>query len=579
MKIRIANLRSHLDEEPAKLRAKAARRIGLHPNQVADCRVVREAIDARKKTEVRIVSTVELTLKPGVKVDPAIWQKDPQVTLPEAEASEAVTTAQPDGDRWQRGERPLRHRPVVIGAGPCGYFAALQLAEAGLRPILLERGGDVERRAQDVGRFWHDGTLDPESNVQFGEGGAGTFSDGKLTTRTHDRRIRRVMDWLIDAGAPVEIAIQARPHVGTDRLRKVVAGWRKKLLALGGEIFFGARVEALLLEPLVEAEAKVAAGTDDVDFVRDRRVVGVRLPSGVTLDGRAPGGELAADVVVLAIGHSARDTVKALYAQEVPMEAKSMAIGVRIEHPQAWIDRAQYGEAAGHPRLGVADYQLHSKLKEAERTVFSFCMCPGGQVVAAASEKGGVVTNGMSSYARATGVANSALVVSVTPEDFPTPDPLGGMAFQRECEQKAFQLGGGNYQAPAQRIDDFLADRKGDLADTVVEPTYRPGVTAANLRDCLPKAIGDGIAAGIADFGRKISGYHNDNIVMTGVETRTSSPWRIPRDATLQSPAIAGLYPAGEGAGYAGGIVSAAVDGLRVAEAIIGTYRKLPEEG
>ncbi|MZP29756.1 hypothetical protein GTO91_08565 [Heliobacterium undosum] len=562
MKIRIANLRAGLSEDAGRLLPKAARRIGLKPGQIENMTILREAVDARKKAEIRLVYTVEVTLKAGVKLQPGIVDKDPQVSLVPEEKKTPLL----------RGNQPLSRRPVVVGAGPCGYFAALKLAEAGYKPILLERGYDVDRRAADVDRFWETGELKVDSNVQFGEGGAGTFSDGKLTTRTHDPRINEVFEWLAEAGAPQEILYKAKPHVGTDVLRDVVRNLRQRLLALGGQVFFGALVEELVLE-------KTALG---------RRVAGVRLAPGVELTGvgqgdKAPalpisgsprtGLELAADIVILAIGHSARDTAKNLYAQEVALEAKSFAIGLRVEHPQGLIDRAQYGEFAGHERLGVADYNLHTKLAEAGRTVFSFCMCPGGQVVAAASEAGGVVTNGMSAYARDTGVANSALVASVNPGDYPEPGPLGGAAFQRIWEKKAFELGGGDYRAPAQTVGDFLADQKGDLSDTLVQPTYRPGVTAANLRDSLPKEVGEALAAGLADFGRKIQGFDLPKAVLTGVETRTSSPWRINRDESLQSPGIEGLYPGGEGAGYAGGIVSAAVDGLRLAEAIIVTYR------
>ncbi|MBM7865696.1 hypothetical protein GTO89_02710 [Heliobacterium gestii] len=560
MKIRIANLRAGLSEDAGRLLPKAARRIGLKPGQIEHMAILREAVDARKKAEIRLVYTVELTLKGGVKPPLGIIDKDPQVSVVPEEKQTPLL----------RGNQPLARRPVVVGAGPCGYFAAVKLAEAGFKPILLERGYDVDRRAADVDRFWETGELKLDSNVQFGEGGAGTFSDGKLTTRTHDLRINEVFQWLAEAGAPQEILYKAKPHVGTDVLRQVVRNLRQRLQALGGQVFFGALVEELILE----------------NSALGRRVAGLRLAPGVELTdtGSAKAGlplsgtpqsglELASDLVIIAIGHSARDTAKNLYAQEVAMEAKPFAIGVRVEHPQALIDRAQYGEFAGHERLGVADYNLHTKLAEAGRTVFSFCMCPGGEVVAAASEEGGVVTNGMSAYARDTGVANSALVASVHPGDYPTPGPLGGADFQRIWEQKAFALGGGDYRAPAQTVGDFLADQKGDLADALVQPTYRPGVTAANLRDCLPKEVGEALAAGLADFGRKLQGFDLPKAILTGVETRTSAPWRINRDESLQSLGIEGLYPGGEGAGYAGGIVSAAVDGLRLAEAIIATYR------
>lgn len=547
MRLRIANLRAGLSEDVARLLPKAARRLGLKPGQIAELKIVKEAIDARKKDDIRVVYSVEVSLKAGVKIPPGILDKDPQIVLIKEMPRQPLL----------RGSQLISHRPVVVGAGPCGYFAALKLAEAGFNPILLERGYDVERRTEDANRFWQTGQLHLESNVQFGEGGAGTFSDGKLTTRTHDHRINEVFEMLVEAGAPGEIMVKAKPHVGTDVLRRVVRNLRQQLLALGGQIYFGARVDGLLLE-------KGSQGN---------RIAGVRLAPGVTLGGKAPDGELKTDIVILAIGHSARDTAQRLYEQDVPMQAKPFAIGLRVEHPQELVDRSQYGDLAGHPRLGVADYQLHHKVTEAGRTAFSFCMCPGGVVVGAASEKGGVVTNGMSEYARDTGMANSALVVSVTPEDFPVPGPLGGAEFQRIWERKAFQSGGADYQAPAQGVGDFLADEKGGLDGLLVTPTYRPGVVASNLRDCLPKEVSEVLAVGLKDFGRKIQGFDLPKAVLTGVETRTSAPWRIVRDESLQSEGIQGLYPAGEGAGYAGGIVSAAVDGIRVAEAVIVTYR------
>ncbi|QGG46420.1 NAD(P)/FAD-dependent oxidoreductase [Heliorestis convoluta] len=555
MKLRIANLRAGLTENKEQIIKKAAKRLGLRMTQIAHLEITKEAIDARKKQELRLVYTVEVELQKGVKVAPAVFDKDRQIVQ--------VTDEVPGP--LLRGSEPLRQRPVVVGAGPCGYFAALKLAEAGYRPILLERGQAVAQRAEDVETFWQSGQLNLDSNVQYGEGGAGTFSDGKLTTRTHDRRIGEVFTTFVEAGAPEEIKVKAKPHIGTDRLRTVVAQLRQRLESLGGSVFFGAKVESLLLE---KEQTHAHKATQ-----QERKVVGLSLANGNSLDGMAPGGELKTSIVILAMGHSARDTAKALYDQDVPFEEKPFAIGLRVEHPQALIDESQYGEWAGHPRLGVADYQLHTKLVTEERTVFSFCMCPGGQVVAAASEEGGVVTNGMSAYARDSAVANSALVVSVKPEDFPIPGPLGGVEFQRIWERKAYQAGGSNYKAPAQSVEGFLQDQKGDLSGLAVQPTYRPGVEAVNLRDCLPKEVGEALVAGLEDFGRKIKGFNGGDAVLTGVETRTSAPWRIPRDESLQSIGVQGLYPAGEGAGYAGGIVSAAVDGLRVAEAIIATYR------
>jgi uncharacterized protein len=415
----------------------------------------------------------------------------------------------------------------------------------------LERGKDVDARTKDIERFWSTGQLDVDSNVQFGEGGAGTFSDGKLTTRINDPRIHKVFDVLVEAGSPEEILYVHKPHVGTDKLRIVVKNIRNKIISLGGEVCFGSKVTKLLIEK--------------------QRVVGVEVNWET---------EIISDVVILAVGNSARDTYETLASQEVEIAAKPFAIGVRVEHPQELIDKNQYGKAAGHPELGAADYQLVYKDKERERTAFSFCMCPGGVVVGATSEAEQVATNGMSYFARDTGVANSALVVSVNPEDFNGDrNPLGGIDFQRKYEKAAFKAGGGDYSAPVQRIDDFLNNRptselkqKDDLYQ--LEPSYKPGVKPADLADCLPEFVVKTLQTAMMDFDKRIKGYNLPEGILTGVETRTSAPVRIGRNEDYISVSHEGLYPTGEGAGYAGGIVSAAVDGIRVAEAIIKRYRK-----
>ncbi|KKM11733.1 hypothetical protein SY88_07215 [Clostridiales bacterium PH28_bin88] len=536
MRLRIAELRLGLEHTPEEVRREAARRLGISPEALRQVWVVRQAVDARRKQGIGFVYTVD------VLVEDDTGRKALGLNIPSV-----GPVAEPKPRQLTRGQERLPYPPVVVGAGPAGLFAALSLARWGYRPLLLERGREIARRTRDVEAFWQGGDLDPSSNVQFGEGGAGTFSDGKLTTRIKDERVHEVLRYLVEAGAPEEVAYLHKPHIGTDRLREVVVRLRRRLLDLGGQVRFQARVSQLLLD--------------------HRRVVGVMVNDQT---------EILAGVVVLAIGHSARDTYAALAGQQVAMEPKPFAVGLRVEHPQALIDKAQYGRLAGHPRLGAADYHLTYHSEEYGRNAYTFCMCPGGYVVAAASEKGGVVTNGMSEFARDSGIANSAVVVSVGPGDFPDEGPLAGVEFQRRWERRAYQLGGGDYQAPAQRVGDFLAGRvSGDLPVTPV-PTYRPGAVPADLRDCLPKEVGEVLSEALAAFDRKLKGFAGDNAVLTGVETRTSAPLRLVRDERCCSVNTRGLYPAGEGAGYAGGIVSAAVDGMRVAEAIIETYA-LPE--
>ena len=419
-------------------------------------------------------------------------------------------------------------------------FASLALATAGCAPIVVERGQDVDARHAAIERFWSGGALDEDTNVQFGEGGAGTFSDGKLTARGGDPLQRDVIEAFIRAGAPEEIKYLAKPHIGTDRLRGVVKAIREEVIRRGGEIRFGARMEELELD----------AG-------------GVRAV-------RLSGGErIGTDTVLLAIGHSARDTYRMLYEKGVAMEAKAFAVGVRIEHPQEWIDRAQYGEDAGNPRLGAADYALTFQDAVTGRGAYSFCMCPGGQVVAAASENGRLTTNGMSLYARDSGVANAALLVQVRPEDFGG-EVLGGVAFQREYEAAAFRLAGGDYRAPVQSVGDFLRGTTGS-GNFCVAPTYRPGVVPCRLDDCLPLFVTRTLRDALPAFGVKIAGFAAPDVPMTGVEMRSSAPCRILRDRdSFVSVSTPGLYPVGEGAGYAGGIMSAAVDGLKAALAFLG---------
>jgi len=521
--LRIRDLSLSLDEPEELLYREAARALHVPAGAIRSLTIRRRSIDARRKSDIRLVYTADVSVRS------------------EAAARTGGRVSAVSEERWTlpRPASVPEERPVVAGFGPGGIFAALALAEAGLRPLVLERGLDVERRRKKVDEFWRSGRLDPACNVQFGEGGAGTFSDGKLNTGIHDRRVRWVLEQLHRAGAQDNILIDAKPHIGTDVLAGVVKSLRLRIEALGGEVRFGCRLTGL--ERAGGALRAIAYETDGAASVLPCR----RL--------------------ILAVGHSARDTFTMLESLGVPMARKPFSMGVRIEHRQSWLDAAQYGPSAGHPRLPPADYKLAAHLPGGA-SAYTFCMCPGGQVVAAASETGGVVTNGMSRAARDGENCNAALLVTLRPEDFPGEGVLAGMAWQRALERAAFSLGG-DYRAPAQLVGDFLAGRAsagpGDVA-----PSYRPGVVYTELRRCLPETIADVLARALPVFDRKLPGFARDGAVLTGPETRSSCPVRILRDETCQSP-LRGLYPCGEGAGYAGGIVSAAADGLRCAEALI----------
>jgi uncharacterized FAD-dependent dehydrogenase len=530
--LRLTEIKLPLDHDAAALPAAIRARLGIGEADLIAHDVVRRGYDARRRSAISLVYTVDVTV-----------------------AGEAAVLARLAGDRHvgiapdmgyrlvARAPADLRLRPIVIGAGPCGLMAALTLAQMGFRPIILDRGKVVRERTKDTWALWRRGVLTPESNVQFGEGGAGTFSDGKLWSGIKDplHLGRRVLTEFVAAGAPEEILYVSKPHIGTFRLVTVVESLRAQIEALGGEYRFGSRVADLDIEQ-----------TDS----GDRQVAGVVL---------ADGEHIAADRVVLAVGHSARDSFAMLAERGVAMAPKPFSIGFRIEHPQSLIDRCRFGDAAGHPLLGAADYKLVHHASNG-RSVYSFCMCPGGTVVAAASEPGHVVTNGMSQYSRAERNANAGIVVGITPADYPG-GPLAGIDFQRHWERQAFLAGGGTYAAPAQRVGDFLAGRPSTALGSVV-PSYKPGVTPTDLSACLPDYAIKAIREAIPAFDRQIRGFALDDAVLTGVETRTSSPLRIGRGAGLQSLNTAGLFPAGEGAGYAGGILSAGVDGIRVAEAL-----------
>jgi len=534
--LRLTEIRLPLDHSEDDLRAAIVEHLQIKEEMLLDYRVFRRGYDARKRSDIVLVYTLDVTLADEANALKYLHSK-PRVQVTPDTHYRAAGHA-PDGF-----PRDGEHRPVVIGFGPCGLFAALILAENGFRPIVLERGKPVRERTVDTFAFWRGGELDPESNVQFGEGGAGTFSDGKLHSQVKDSDHlgRKVLDEFVKAGAPEEILFVSKPHIGTFRLVPMIENMRARIEALGGEIRFRQRVTGFDIEKC-----------DGQSQVR-----GVQLASGEMI---------RSDYVVLAIGHSARDTFERLLAQGVYLEPKSFSIGLRIEHPQSMIDECRFGKFAGNELLGAADYKLVHHGKNG-RSVYSFCMCPGGTVVAATSEPGCVVTNGMSQYSRNERNANSGIVVGITPADFPDASPLGGIALQRFWEQRAFELGGGNYNAPAQRVGDFVRGQASTHLDSVL-PSYQPGVTPADLSQCLPAYAIAALREALPAFERNIRGFSRDDAVLTGIETRTSSPLRIRRDEHFVSVNTRGLYPAGEGACYAGGILSSAIDGIRAAEAV-----------
>jgi uncharacterized FAD-dependent dehydrogenase len=530
--LRLTEIKLPLEHGAAELEAAIVERLGIPAAELLGFSVFRRAHDARKRSAIVLTYTVDAEVR------------DEKRLLERFAGDQRVRPAPDMSYRFvARAPGGMASRPLVVGTGPCGLFAGLILAQMGFRPILLERGKAVRERTRDTWGLWRRRRLDPESNVQFGEGGAGTFSDGKLHSQIKDRRHygRKVLQEFIAAGAPPEILYVSKPHIGTFRLVGVVEKMRATIESLGGEFRFGSRV---------------------VDLDIDRAVDGSGRVRGVTL---ASGERLAADHVVLAVGHSARDTFRMLYGRGVFMEAKPFSIGFRIEHPQSMVDACRLGAAAGNPILGAADYKLAHHCANG-RTVYSFCMCPGGTVVAATSEAGRVVTNGMSQYSRNERNANAGIVVGITPLDYPG-DALAGVEFQRRWEARAFELGGGNYNAPVQRVGDFLAGRPSVALGAVI-PSYTPGVTPTDLSTALPDYAVAAIREAIPAFERQVRGFAMEDAVLTAVETRTSSPVRIERGGDYQSLGTAGLYPAGEGAGYAGGILSAAVDGIEVAEAV-----------
>jgi len=570
--IRLTELKLPLEHAPEALPALIAKTLGIAPNDITRHTVYKRSYDARKAelqqvyiVDVEVPAALETTLLAKFAQNPHILPSPDLVYHPVA-----------------RAPAQLQERPVVVGFGPCGIFAALILAQMGLRPIVIERGTTVRQRTQDTWGLWRKHVLKPESNVQFGEGGAGTFSDGKLYSQIKDPRHlgRKVMHEFVSAGAPAEILVETHPHIGTFKLVKVVEGIREQIIALGGEIRFQQRVTDVLLD-------------DDAGGKRLRGLTVLDLTTNTTY-------ELRAAHVVMALGHSSRDTFAMLWDRGVNMLAKPFSVGFRIEHPQGLIDRARWGKYAGHPLLGAADYKLVHHAKNG-RAVYSFCMCPGGTVVAATSEPGRVVTNGMSQYSRNERNANAGIVVGIEPADYPQGiddladwqaafgaddglryarqaaamarqqppqyHPLAGIVLQRKLEAQAYVLGGSNYEAPGQLVGDFIAGKPSSDFGSVL-PSYKPGVHLGDLHGALPGYAIEAIREALPAFGRKIKGFDMQDAVLTGVETRTSSPLRIPRGDDLQSLNVRGLYPAGEGAGYAGGILSAGVDGIKVAEAL-----------
>jgi len=521
-----------LDDGEAAFRASAARQLGVDIGDMGKMRILRQAVDARKKGDVffSVHCCVELAPRAARRV---LGDK----------RLHAQPWQEPEEPPLIHGDRPPRGRILVVGMGPAGLFAGWLLAREGYRPLIIDRGKAMEDRVRDVEGYWVSGRADPESNPLFGEGGAGTFSDGKLTARSKDPRCSTVLDTFLACGAAPEIGVLAKPHVGTDRLRTVVKNLRERILSLGGEVRFSTRLEKI--------------------HMQDGQLRGATLVHGGISE------RIDCGALVLAIGQGARDTYRYLFDAGFAMAPKPFAVGVRAEHPQALINESQYGSFAGHPKLGAADYKLTAQA--GGRGVYSFCMCPGGFVVGAGAGTGQMVVNGMSNFDRAGENANAALVVQVFPEDFGK-EPLDGMRFQQRLEQAAWDLGGGEGLAPACRLEDFMAGRKTGRFGTV-RPTFRPGVTGADLNECLPSFVAESLREALATFARQIRGFDLPDAVLTAVESRTSAPVRILRDGDMQSLTHHGVYPVGEGAGYAGGIVSSAVDGLRAAEAIISQFR------
>ena len=526
--LRVSNIKISIDEDPSIIEKLILKKLKIKSSDLVKYYIYKESIDARKGN-ISFVYTVDVQVKNEDKVL-------------NKHIKDVVKIKELKYEGVESGTEKLDKIPVIIGSGPAGLFAGLVLAQRGYKPLLLERGLDVDRRSEDIDLFWKERKFKNNSNVQFGEGGAGTFSDGKLTTRIKDIRCRKVLEELVNFGSPEEILYSHKPHVGTDILKGVVKNIRNEIIRLGGEVRFDSKVTDIY---------RVDNGIESIT-INDNEVI-------------------ETNIVILAIGHSARDTYEMLHERGVHIIQKPFAIGARIEHPQELINKSQYKDFHNHPRLGAADYRLIEHTSNG-RTAYTFCMCPGGSVIASASNEGQVVTNGMSEHARDKDNANSAFLVNVVPGDFGSDHPLAGMYFQEKYERLAYELGGQNYNAPVQLVGDFLNDRISTKIGSV-KPSYEPGYTFVDLRECLPQFVTETMKEALSGFDRKIKGFAMDDAVLTGVETRSSAPIRIVRDEeTLESTNTRNLYPCGEGAGYAGGIVTAAVDGIKCAEKIIGKY-------
>jgi len=526
------------DNDADTVRLLAAGKLGISEKDIKGIRILRRSVDARDKKDVLLVYSAEVELAEDMSL--SRYRRIKDVVIINGQADQGDTKKE-----LAFGSGKINNRPIIIGSGPAGLFAGLILAQHGYRPLILERGSDVDKRAEAINKFFKLGEFDEASNVQFGEGGAGTFSDGKLTTRIKDKRIGMVLNTFVEEGAPEEILYLGKPHIGTDILKTAIKNIRNRIIELGGEVRFSSMVTDIL-EDNGAARAVVVNGNETIE----------------------------SNVIIAALGHSARDTYAMLFEKGLAIVPKPFSIGVRIEHLQSMLDEAQYGSFAGHPRLGAADYLLTTRSSITGRAAYSFCMCPGGQVVAAASEKGMLVTNGMSEYKRDKENANSALVVSVSPEDFKSSHPLSGVEFQRTWEGKAYELGGRNFHAPVQLAGDFLLG-KASGAIGGVTPSYTPGIKLCDLHMCLPEYVTLTMKEALRDFDKRIKGFASRDAVLTGVETRTSAPIRIVRKENLESETLRNFYPIGEGAGYAGGIMSAAVDGIKAAEKIIETYKPI----
>lgn len=530
MTIQVSNLILNIDEPMDVLKNKAAKKLRIKENDIENLKVIKESIDARKKDNIKFNYQVEVNIT-----------GDEQKIINKIHSNEVSLRKKAYTPDFKLGDKKLSTRPIIVGMGPAGLFAGLLMAQKGYRPIIIERGESVENRTKTVEHFWKTGELNTESNVQFGEGGAGTFSDGKLTTRSKDFRCDYVVEEFIKAGAKEEIRYMGKPHVGTDILKEVVKNIRNQIISLGGEVKFNSRLKDLV--------------------IKDHKLKGIIVNQE----------EIPCEVLVLAIGHSSRDTYEMLYNKEIFMTPKPFAIGVRVEHLQGLINTNQYGKFANHPRLRAADYRLAHTDEVTGRGVYSFCMCPGGVVVASSSEENALVTNGMSYSQRDKENANAAIVVSVGEKDFEGSGPLSGIEFQRHYEKLAYNLGGGSHVAPIQLVGDFLGDKNSKKLGTV-KPSFTRGYEFKELKNCLPSYVIDSLKGGLLNFDRKIKGFGDKDAVMTGIETRTSAPVRIERNENLESISLKGLYPTGEGAGFAGGIISAAVDGVKVAERIMAEW-------